>query len=319
MDTMKKIDGHFHVNFCGFSAKKIIEYLDKNKIEKCWLLSWEENNPPIPNLYEHLSIESIIDAYEKYPNRIVPFYAPDPGSENIKETLEKYMGLGIKGCGELKVTYKWEDPLMEKYVKIVSELGLPLLFHMEAPREHYVKVSNSKMENLLEQLFNGALNGLTKYYLTKVSKIAPFVLKKISKGQKYFPGYLYDFVALEKMVKKYPNVIFVGHGPHFWNNIGKHQSEKYTHQRGKINEWGIIDNLLTENDNFYCDISGKSGFNALTRDKKRAKLFLEKHHLKLIFGTDNTNYDFDEMLNSYKLSRVKLESIYYKNAEKIIN
>lgn len=315
----KKIDGHFHVNFCGFSAKKIIEYLDKHKIEKCWLLSWEEKKPPIPSLYEHLSIEDIIEAYERYPNRIIPFYAPDPSSEDIKTSLEKFIKMGIKGCGELKVTYKWEDNLMEKYIRTVSQLNLPLLFHMEAPRVHYVKVNNSKIEEVFEQLLNGALNGLTKYYISKFSKIIPFAASRISKGQQYFPGYLYDFAFLEKMVKKYPNIKFVGHGPYFWNNIAKIQSAKYTHQKGKIKEWGVIDNLLAENDNFYCDISGKSGFNALTRDRANGKLFLEKHHSKLIFGTDNTHYDFDEMLSSYKLPKEKLENIYYKNAEKIID
>ena len=121
------------------------------------------------------------------------------------------------------------------------------------------------------------------------------------------------------MIKKHPNIKFIGHGPFFWNNIAKYQSEKYIHQKGKIKEWGIIDNLLAENDNFYCDISGTSGFNALTRDKRNGKLFIEKHHSKLIFGTDNTNYDFDEMLKSYSLSKDKLENIYYKNAEKVIS
>lgn len=316
---MKKIDGHFHVNFWGFTAKEIVEYLDRKKIEKCWLLSWEEKNPPIPNLYKHLSVDDIIEAYEKYPNRIVPFYAPDPGSEDIRENLKKYIKKGVKGCGELKVTYKWEDPLMEKYLKILAELDLPLVFHMEAPREQYIKVSDNKMEKLLEQLLNGAFNGLAKYYLTKVSKIVPFASGKISKGQSFFPGYLYDFATLEKMIKTHPNIKFIGHGPYYWNNIAKYQSEKYIHQKGKIKEWGIIDNLLEKNDNFYCDISGKSGFNALTRDKRNGKLFIEKHHSKLIFGTDNTNYDFDEMLKSYSLSKDKLENIYYKNAEKVIN
>ncbi len=315
---IKKIDGHFHVNFCGFSADKIVEYLDKKKIEKCWLLTWEEKNPAIPSIYKHLSIEDVMDAYEKYPDRIVPFYAPDPKSDNIKECLARYIKKGIKGCGELKVSYKWEDEFMEDYLITLNEFDIPLLFHMEAPREHYVKIKNSKSELLLEQLLNGALNGLTKHYLTNYSKLIPFASSKISKGQTYFPGYLSDFAYLEKMVKKYPKIDFIGHGPFFWNSIAKLQSVKQIYQRGKIKEWGVIDSLLEENDNFYCDISGKSGFNALTRDRKSDKEFIEKHHSKLIFGTDNTDYEFDKMLSSYMLSKEKLENIYYRNAEKLI-
>lgn len=315
---MKKIDGHFHLNLRGFTIDKIIKYLDEKHIEKCWLLTWEENNPPIPSLFTHLPIEDVLEAYNKYPNRIVPFYAPDPGSQNIKQKMTKYIKEGIKGCGELKVTYKWEDSLMNEYVKSISELKIPLLFHMEAPRQHYVKLNNNRLEQLLDQLLNGALNGLTKYYLTKMSKYVPFISKRITKGQQYFPGYLYDFAFLEKLLKEYPTMKFVGHGPYFWNNIAKKQSEKYTLQRGRIKEWGIIDSLLEENSNFFCDLSGKSGFNALTRDKKQGKYFLEKHYSKIVFGTDNTHYKYDEILNSFKLSNKILENIYYKSAKKII-
>lgn len=281
---MKKIDGHFHLNLRGFTIDKIVKYLDENRIERCWLLTWEENNPPISSLFKHLPVEDIIEAYDKYPDRIVPFYAPDPDSQNIKETMTKYIEKGIKGCGELKVTYKWEDKLINDYVKVISELKIPLLFHMEAPRQHYVKLKNNKFEQLLDQLLNGAMNGLTKYYLTNMSKFVPSFSKRIAKGQKYFPGYLYDFAYLEKILKKYPTNKFIGHGPYFWNNIAKKQFEKFTHQRGKIKEWGIIDSLLEENDNFFCDFSGKSGFNALTRDKQKGKYFLEKHHYSIIFS-----------------------------------
>ena len=315
---IKKVDGHFHVNFCGFTADDIVNYLNKKQIEQCWLFSWEEKAPPIPSLYKHLTIEDIMEAYEKYPDRIVPFYAPDPNSNYLKETFTNYIEKGIKGCGELKVTYKWEDALIENYLKIISEIKLPLIFHMEAPREHYVRIKDSKHEKLLEQLLTGALNGVTKYYLSKIAQFIPPFSQKIKKGLHHFPGYLYDFAYLESRIKQFPNIKFIGHGPYFWNNIAEFQSLKYRHQRGKIRNLGIIDKLLEENDNFYCDISGTSGYNALTRDKKRGKIFLEKHSHKIIFGTDNTHYNFDKILASYKLPKDKIQDIYYNNAQKIV-
>lgn len=315
---MKKIDAHFHVNFHGFSAEKIVKYLDERNIEKCWLLSWEEQSPPIPSLYRHLPVEEVMSAYEQYPDRFVPFYAPDPGSQSIKESMEQYIRRGVKGCGELKVTYRWKDAEMERYLALISELGIPLLFHMEAPRQHYVRLSDAKYEKILSALFNGVLNGVAKYYLTHLARFIPFASKRIEKGQHYFPGYLYDFVHLEHNLKKYPQMKFIGHGPFFWNNISERQSEKYVHQKGKIKAWGVIDRLLEENDNFYCDISGKSGYNALTRDSKQAKVFVEKHHEKLLFGTDNTTYNFDALLASFRLSKEKLADIYSRNAEKIV-
>lgn len=315
---MKKTDAHFHVNLNRFSVEKIISYLDEKKIDRCWLLTWEEKQAPIPSLYQHLPVEDVLEAYEKYPDRFVPFYAPDPGTEELKARMEEFVKKGIKGCGELKVTYKWEDIVMERYLDAVASVGIPLLFHMEAPRRHYVPTGNSSMEKWLEQLFNGAMNGVSKYYLTRISKMLPPLARRMEKGLHDFPGYLYDFAALENLLQQYPQVIFLGHGPHFWNHIAFVQSEKHTHQRGKIKQFGIIDRLLEQYDNFYCDISGKSGYNALTRDPEKAKTFLEKHHSKLLFGTDNTGYDFDAMLASYRLPVDKMQNIYHKNAGKII-
>ena len=315
---MLRLNAHFHVDFYGFSTESIIDYMNKNRFEQCWLLTWEEKNPPIPSIYEHLPVEKLMEAYSKYPDRIVPFYAPDPGTPGIKNKMEQLISLGLKGCGELKVTYMWEDTEIEQYLKTVTELNIPLLFHMEDSREHYIKKNESLPEKLLDNLMNGALNGLPGYYLKKATRHFPSSTRIISKNLQHFPGYLYDFAYLEKRIKQFPSLNFIGHGPHFWNNISKSMSDKYIHQRGKIKDFGIIDRLLEENENFYCDISGKSGYNALTRDRLMARIFLEKHSDKILFGTDNTGYDFDALLDSFKLTAEKLEKIYYLNAKRII-
>ena len=315
---MRKTDAHFHVNFCGFDSKKLIEYLDRNRIDKCWLLTWEQTDHPVPSLYEHISIEQEISAYNKYPDRIVPFYAPDPKSKTIVEDLEKYIKIGIKGCGELKVTYKWEDDIIEDYLKIISPYNLPLVIHMELPRSQYLPPSNSKLDLLVDQLLNGALNGVTKYYLSKLVKKTSLFSNYIKDNSIYFPGYLYDFNFLEKRIQQFPDQIFIGHGPHFWNNISNSLSSKYFHQKGRIGEFGIIDRLLEEYENLYCDISGKSGYNALTRDKNQSKRFLEKHCKKILYGTDNTNYGLEDLINSFQLSDEIQRQIFYQNSERII-
>jgi len=315
---MKKIDAHFHVNFGNFDANRIIQYLDKNNIEKCWLLTWEELDTPIPSIYQHLSVQDLFETYNKYPDRIIPFYAPEPKSATISTEIEKYLDAGLKGCGELKVTCRWEEELIEEYLKKISCFKLPILFHMESPRLHYVQKRKNQFEHIFSHLMNGAFNGVSGYYLLKLAQKTGIFKNHLKTHTEFFPGYLFDFNFLEKRLMQFPNLIFIGHGPHFWNNISAELSLKYVHEKGRIKEFGIIDHLLEKYSNLYCDISGRSGYNALTRDSRQSRVFLEKHASKILFGTDNTTYPLEQFLLSLKLPAEKLKRIFYDNANTII-
>lgn len=316
---MQKIDAHMHVDLSGVDAEQVIDYMDGNNIAKCWLLTWEETEAPISHIYQNLPPEHVFEAYEKYPDRIVPFYAPDPKSENLEKKIKHHKEKGLKGCGELKVTHKWEEKVIGDYLRIVDKYDLPLLFHMEEPRMHYVPAKSNRQEKMLDKLLNGALNGLTKHYLTRFAKKTSILQKHIEDRQTYFPGYLYDFANLEKRLQEFPGLDFIGHGPHFWNNISDDPSKILFHDKGPVDHFGIIDRLLSTYDNFYCDVSGKSGFNALTRDREKAKLFLEKHDRKILFGTDNTGLDFEGLIESFQLPEEKMKKIFYENADSLIS
>jgi predicted TIM-barrel fold metal-dependent hydrolase len=319
---MLKIDCHFHVNFNNINSGNIIEYLDRQKIEKCWLLTWEEKNPRIPSLYKHLSVDSVLETYQKYPDRIIPFYAPDPYSKDTDKILSEYMKKGIKGCGELKVNYRWDSPEINNYLDKVSELGLPVLFHMERERYHYIRNGTSLKERLIEMFFK------TKLINNNVKNFAYERLKyqsSIKNGLIKFPGYLSDILNLEQQLIQHPDIKFIAHGPSFWENIEEvdlfkpmFQSSKLKFPNGRIKKWGIINQLLQKHDNLYCDISGTSGYNAFTRDREKTTEFIDMHHSKIIFGTDNTNYPYYDMLKSFNLSKDKLSNIYFNNANKII-
>ncbi|MBN1158219.1 MAG: amidohydrolase family protein [Bacteroidales bacterium] len=317
---MKKIDAHLHVNFEDFDPETIIEYLDDHQIEKCWLLTWEEMNPPVPSLYQHISAEDVFEVYSRYPDRIIPFYAPDPKSKSLSGDLEKYMKLGLKGCGELKVAYSWYDEAMEEYLKIISDLKLPLVFHMEAPGIRYVTENHrNPLERTFGFLMNGAFNGVARYYINKFAQKTNLFSSRISSNSICIPGYLHDFNQLEKKIAKHPKLTFVGHGPHFWNNISSDISDRYFYQRGPVKDFGIIDLLLEKYDNFYCDVSGRSGYYALNRDVEQSKRFLEKHSDKVLFGTDNVMHGkLENLILSWDLSRQKLQQIFHENAERII-
>ena len=96
---MRIIDAHMHAGLAGFGADSIIQSMDRKGVDQSWLLTWEEINPPIPGLHMDLHLEPILEACTKYPDRFIPFYAPDPAAGNLKEQFERYLGRGIRGCG----------------------------------------------------------------------------------------------------------------------------------------------------------------------------------------------------------------------------
>ncbi|MFP4525831.1 MAG: amidohydrolase family protein [Bacteroidales bacterium] len=316
---MKKIDAHLHINLNGLTPDKLIKYLDSNNIEACWVLTWEEDNPQIAKNYKHLSIEQILDLYDKHPDRIIPFYAPPP-SENpgkLDDIFTEYIKKGIRGCGELKVSHLWQDTIIDSYLSVLQKFNLPLLFHMEAPRFFIPPqdIIASKAENATIKAVKNILNFLPQKILQKYSE---FFNRNFNKT--FFKGYLYDFMGLEKMLVSYPNQIFIAHGPHFWNNISANIKTRNRYSKGRIRKFGVIDRLLEEYPNLYCDISGGSGFNALSRDFDGAAYFLNKHHQKILFGTDNySGLQHEKLLSSINLPLEKKKNIYYKNAEKILH
>ena len=262
---MKKTDSHLHVNFCGIDADGIIEYMDSKNIDKCWLLTWDEKHPTFKDLYDNLTISEILKVYNMYSGRIVPFYAPDPGRDDWKKIMKSYHSRGVKGCGELKVTYRWMDDEIKNVLDCIQELQMPLLFHMEGSNYHFFIKQSNVLYILLDKLLNGAFNGLTRKYIEKFIDRTGFFKKSFHSRLSYFPGYMMDFAGLEYRLKQYPDVNFIAHGPAFWNNIAKNPDPHQTLGKGKIKEKGVSVELLEKYDNLYADTSGKSGFYALKR------------------------------------------------------
>ncbi len=291
--------------------------MDRSGVELTWLLTWEERDPPVSDLYQPLSTGPMMEAVERYPGRFVPFYAPDPASEDLDRLLETYTRKGIRGCGELKVSRRWDDPLIESYLEKVELRRWPLVFHMEEPRWHYIQEREGYLEWILERLLNDKFNGITRYYLNRLAESTGILRKKIGRNRVWFPGILFDFQSLEKRIGQFPGIRFIGHGPDFWNHIAEERHPRFIHQKGTIRSFGIIDRLLEQYDNLYCDISGTSGFNALRRDREQARIFLDKHHRKVLYGTDNTGFPLLDLLHSMKLPDGSLERILHRNAEEI--
>ena len=126
---------------------------------------------------------------------------------------------------------------------------------------------------------------------------------------------------LEKCLKEFPNVTFVGHGPAFWSAISG-DDPRAGYPNTPVTPGGAVDRLLAEYDNMYADISAGSGYNAMTRDPGFTEGFLERHWRKLLFGTDIVYHDAKlpivEWMKTIDITDEMREAIMRGNAKRVI-
>lgn len=308
-----RIDSHLHVNFAGMSIRDVIARLDRQRLDKCWLLSWEEHRP-LRGQYKPVTIEDIDQARKQYPGRFIPFCAPDPASPDGAARLLHWQEQGFQGCGEVKTTVRWDSEVMEPYLTTVQRLAWPLVFHMEGG--HTVHCPTNRTERVIARLLDSTrLNGLSGKAMRYLERLYRPLRSIRSRMETAFPGYLLDFASLEARVRQFPGIRFVGHGPMFWQGISAVLDPTVRYPRGRVVPGGIVHHFLEHYDHFYADLSGESGYKALARDLRHAKEFLERFKHKLLFGTDNISLDLEGLLNSLRLSSDAERLIMGANAE----
>lgn len=93
---------------------------------------------------------------------------------------------------------------------------------------------------------------------------------------------------LEECLQKFPKLKILGHSQVFWSEIA--QLDNPTDRGGypdyPLKEEGVVPKLMRRYENLYGDLSAKSGYNALARDREYAVKFLNEFQDKLFFGTD---------------------------------
>lgn len=128
--------------------------------------------------------------------------------------------------------------------------------------------------------------------------------------------------SLEKVLKEFPEVTFIGHANGWWNSLSADVKEFKGYPEGKIVPEGAAVRLLEEYPNMYADLSASSGLNAITRDPDYGISFLKKLADKLLFGTDamggTGRESHFEFYNRIDLSQEVRNKIFRDNARKLL-
>jgi predicted TIM-barrel fold metal-dependent hydrolase len=94
--------------------------------------------------------------------------------------------------------------------------------------------------------------------------------------------------GLERVLKAFPRVNFLGHGPGFWASISGdvRAPDLGGYPTGPVQPGGALDRLFDRFPNLWGDLSAGSGAGAIARDRAFGRAFLIRRVSRLLFGTD---------------------------------
>ena len=144
---MKKIDAHSHIgNFGGwagvaFTKQKLIEQMDEYDIEKTFLTA--------PNFQGN---DEVVDAFQSYPDKIVPFVWVNPALDDVEKKLNHYINeegfMGIK-MQPLFDAFVADDPVVYPVMDFAWNMMYLYLFTAVTRLSHFRGALHFLLKNTL--------------------------------------------------------------------------------------------------------------------------------------------------------------------------
>ena len=133
---------------------------------------------------------------------------------------------------------------------------------------------------------------------------------------------------LERVLKLFPKLIFLGHSQVFWAEIGTldNPDERKGYPKGLIKKAGRLVELMRKYSNLHGDLSAGSGYNAISRDPEFGYRFMEEFQDRLYFGTDIANVPqklpivpyFKKLKDQRLISETAYEKITWENTTRLL-
>lgn len=286
MENQRIIDAHGHVKWHCHDAADLVANMDEHGIERAWLLTCEmppEERAPGGRAAcwpgnVGMPIKDVLEAVRAYPDRFVPFYAPDPRRPDCLARLrDAVKHNGVRGFGEMKVRVMLDDPRALVVFHYCGENGLPVVFHMDVPLSrndlgrdpgYWYCYGWENLARALERCPNTTFLGHAPGFWAAISGDA-------------------------------------------------HETDE-TYPSGPVTPGGLVWEFLDRYPNLYCDLSANSGLNALQRDPEVGRRFLTKYRDRCLFGRDCFDDRLHRFLLELNLPQDVLGNILCENALRLV-
>lgn len=281
------IDAHNHPNWHGHDAKRILENMDAQGIDRMWLFSWEvpedEYSPSyhrvLPPGGTGIPLEDVLQVGREAPDRFVLGYFPHPKRPDAIDRLRAAVEIhGVRVASEMKVRVTFDDPDAIRLYHACAEMKLPITIHLDYPIDH-------------------------------------------GGGSYPRPNYWYggSLDAFERAVAACPETTFIGHAPGFWAHIsGDDLFDKESYPKGPVLPGGRAPEMMRAYDNLWADLSAGSALNALQRDPAFGKAFIVEFQDRLLWGRDYFDTALMDFIRTLDLEKDVFDKITYRNALRIL-
>ncbi|MCA9101108.1 MAG: amidohydrolase [Planctomycetales bacterium] len=140
--TTEYFDAHVHLTQGWYgpergplTAEAMVRWMDANDVGQAAVLPLVS-----PEAFWYpISTDFVLRETARFPDRLVPFCAIDPRTAGthlptkaeLVGMLKRYQDAGARGFGEHKPQLPIDDPLSMRLYEACSEVGLPVLFHLD--------------------------------------------------------------------------------------------------------------------------------------------------------------------------------------------
>ena len=192
----KRIDCHLHINHFNRSIDDTIKHMDATGTGRAFILPLETGEGGVT-----LRSETVLHAFHKYPDRIIPFCQTDIRQPDALDRVRAYHLLGCRGIGEQKEHLTLDDPRVEAVIALCDELNWPITIHFQDGQGGYNQGLADHLETYLKRYKRVRIIGHAQTWWANISADVPPADKTL-----YPTGPVKAGGVIERLMSEYPNL-----------------------------------------------------------------------------------------------------------------